>query len=211
MKNPKPFIYLLASMYLAGIIGLVNPESRELFQFLTPFHLLTSFVLLIYFQKEKNKEFWSFMAFCTLFGYLIEVAGVKTGLIFGEYKYLTTLGIKVFDVPPMIGINWFIMVFSMGIVVDLILKEKFNIFIKSLIGSSAMTLFDYIAEPVAISQNMWSWKNEIPPDQNYIAWFLVSFVLLFIFNKSNFNKKNILASYILVFQLFFFCILRLFS
>ena len=157
---------------------------------------------MIFFQKNKNLSFWLFLAISALAGYLIEVLGVKTGLIFGEYKYLTTLGPKIFEVPPIIGLNWFLMIYCTGSFV--LSFNTRNIFLKSLIGAVLMTAFDFFAEPVAIDQKMWSWTNNNPPIQNYVAWFAISFVLLIYFNKTSFEKKNKLSTAVFWFQWLFF-------
>ncbi|MBP8155481.1 MAG: carotenoid biosynthesis protein, partial [Leadbetterella sp.] len=133
---------------------------------------------------------------------------VKTQMIFGAYAYQTTLGLKILGVPPMIGINWFLMVFCAGILIEKITKKRLNIFQKTILGAILLTLFDYIAEPVAISQNMWTWTYGTPPLQNYIAWFIVAFALLFAFFKLKFTKNNPLGVALFIFQLLFFAVLR---
>jgi putative membrane protein len=40
--------------------------------------------------------------------------GVHTGILFGNYKYGNALGLKLNDVPILIGINWFIVVYACG-------------------------------------------------------------------------------------------------
>ena len=208
IKNTRAIIYLQASMYLAGIIGLSFSSTQAFFQFLTPFHLFSSFVFLILAQEKINFAFWQFVFFSITLGYSIEVLGVKTQMIFGAYQYQTTLGFKVLDVPPMIGVNWFLMVFCAGVLINQIFKANDNIILKSAIGASILTLFDYIAEPVAIDQKMWTWTFGIPPLQNYIAWFMVAFVLLVAFFKLKFTKNNPLGIPLFIFQLLFFAVLR---
>jgi bisanhydrobacterioruberin hydratase len=208
IKNTRAVIYLQASMYLAGIIGLSIPASRSFFQFLTPFHLLSSFAFLILTQEKRNVPFWQFVVLATSVGYFIEVLGVKTQMIFGAYEYQTTLGLKIMQVPPMIGINWFLMVFCMGVLIEQIFNQNKNIIFKTAFGAALLTIFDYIAEPVAIAQNMWTWTCGVPPLQNYIAWYMVAFVLLFAFFKLKFTKDNPLAVALFIFQLLFFGVLR---
>lgn len=208
IKNTRAIVYLQASMYLAGIIGLSFSSTRAIFQFLTPFHLLSSFLFLILGQDKRNLSFWQFVFFSIAVGYFIEVLGVKTQMIFGAYEYQTTLGFKVLDVPPMIGINWFLMVFCVGILTEKLFNQNKNILLKTTCGALLLTVFDYIAEPVAIDQNMWSWKYGTPPLQNYIAWFIVAFVLLFVFFKLKFKKNNALGIPLFIFQLLFFAVLR---
>jgi putative membrane protein len=208
IKNTRVIIYLQASMYLAGIIGLSFSSTQTFFQYLTPFHLLSSFVFLILSQENRNTSFWKFVILAISVGYLIEVLGVKTQMIFGAYAYQTTLGLKILGVPPMIGINWFLMVFCAGILVEKITKKSSNIFQKTTLGAILLTIFDFIAEPVAISQNMWTWTYGTPPLQNYIAWFIVAFVLLFAFFKLKLRKNNPLGVALFFFQLLFFAVLR---
>ena len=202
-KNPKPYIYLLASMYVAGLIGLNQNASAELFKTLTPFNLLTSLAILLYFHAEWNKASIYLCSSVFLLGYFVEVLGVNTGLIFGEYQYDTTLGFKLWGVPPLIGVNWLLLVYAVGVVSEQFLK---NLGMKILLGAAFLTLFDYLVEPVAIRLEMWSWKNGLPPIQNYIAWFVVSVLLLSLFHGSKFLKQNPIAIWILGFQTLFFLI-----
>lgn len=209
IKNTKPIIYLQASMYLAGIIGLSIPVTRTFFQFLTPFHLMSSFVFLVLTQTETNKNFWTFTILACLGGYFIEVLGIETQMIFGKYQYQTTLGPKLLNTPPMIGINWFLMVYSAGMLIEILFKDRFSILQKTTLAATLLIIFDYIAEPVAINLKMWYWISETPPLQNYISWFIVAFVLLFAFFKLKFQKNNPLGVALFFFQLFFFAILRI--
>jgi putative membrane protein len=55
----------------------------------------------------------------------LEVVGVKTGLIFGEYKYGSTLGIKLFEVPLIIGFNWVFVILGSISISRLITKMFF--------------------------------------------------------------------------------------
>ena len=42
--------------------------------------------------------------------FLLEVAGVATGAVFGSYRYTPALGALVWGVPPVIGWNWVLVV-----------------------------------------------------------------------------------------------------
>ena len=162
-RNPKPYQYLLTAMYVAGIIGLNIPQTTELFKFLTPFNLLASLGILLYFHREWSRSFMIFCLICFLTGYFVEVVGVKTGMIFGEYQYDTTLGFKILNVPPMIGVNWLVLIYCVG---SSFCRSSQPIYTKVIYGALLMTMFDFLAEPVAIRLEMWSWKELIPPIQN---------------------------------------------
>lgn len=195
---------LITAMYIAGIIGLTLPSTTDLFKTLTPFNLLFSGILLIYFQEHKNKSFYIYFAFCILLGYFVEVLGVNTGLIFGKYEYTRTLGFEIWNVPPVIGINWFVLSYCFGYFFLVNSKTKPNPYFFALLSAIAMTCFDYIIEPVAIQLDMWKWALGNPPLSNYIGWFLVSFIMQLAFVKLNFEKKNKIALWLLCLQVLFF-------
>lgn len=208
-SKAKSFIYLSIAMYLAGLIGLNIEATKELFRFLTPFHLLSSAAILIYFESNRSKPFWMYLAISYLIGFFIEVAGVNTGLIFGEYAYGKTLGLKIWNTPLMIGVNWFVL--SFVIAKSLSLWSKKAVFLKntwifSAAGGALMTLLDFFAEPPAIYHDMWSWTSNLPPFQNYFSWFLVSAFLMFIYQKLRIEEFNPLALPILILQFFFFLV-----
>lgn len=190
-------------MYIAGCIGLALNQTQDLFKSLTPFNLLCSFIVLVVFQEKKENSFWGFLMIGFVISYLSEIIGINTGLLFGDYQYEKTLGFKIWGTPPLIGINWLILILSLG---SLISKLKYSIFLKALISALILAIFDIIIEPVAIHLEMWSWQNGMPDFKNYLDWFLISFIIFFIYFKLNFDKKNPIALTIFSLQLVFFLI-----
>lgn len=207
MLKPKPTIYLLLSMYVAGVIGLNLEATTGLFKFLTPFNLLFSAFVLLYFHVEKNKAFAFFTISTLMIGYWIEVLGVNTGLIFGKYQYITTLGIEVFNVPLMIGVNWLIVAYCSGYILNKLAVPKI---VKVALAAALMTAFDYLVEPIAIRLDMWNWFGEIPPLSNYLGWFFTSFVIQLIYFYAPFKKENPVAIWLFALQTLFFGIQWLF-
>lgn len=207
MLKPKPTLYLLLSMYIAGIIGLNLEISADLFKFLTPFNLLFSGFVLISFHVDKNKAFAFFTVSTLMIGYWIEVIGVNTGLIFGNYQYITTLGFEVFNVPLMIGVNWLIVAYCSGHILNKVAVPKI---LKAAFASALMTAFDYLVEPIAIRLDMWNWFGEIPPLSNYIGWFCTSFIIQLIYFYAPFKKENPVAIWLFALQTLFFGIQWLF-
>lgn len=197
---------ILVVIHLMGIMG-IRSAYKDLFLLLTPFNLLISAFLLYLNHPSDNKQFYVFCSTVFSAGFLIEVLGVNTGLIFGNYSYGKTLGIKLFDVPLIIGINWLILVYSVGIISD---KLNSSAILKSIVGASMLVTLDFFIEKVAVKYDFWNWNLVSVPLQNYIAWFIVSFLLLLIFNKSNFLKDNKIALPLFMIQLVFFVSLALF-
>jgi len=193
--------------HLVGVAGFSSPY-RDYFIMITPLHLLISTGLLIANQVERNKNFYTAAIIAYLVGFWIEVAGINTGLIFGDYAYDTALGYKVFDTPLMIGVNWMMLIISIGAVFS---RLNANWFVKSIVSAIAMTALDYLIEPVAIVYDFWHWNSDSVPFQNYLAWLITSFVLFAVYYRLRFDKDNPLAIVILGMQIAFFGLLNLFS
>jgi bisanhydrobacterioruberin hydratase len=193
--------------HLVGVAGFLSPY-RDYFIMITPLHLLISTGLLIANQLDRNKNFYTAAIVAYLVGFWIEVAGINTGLIFGDYAYDTALGYKVFDTPLMIGVNWMMLIISIGAVFS---RLNTNWFVKSIVSAIAMTALDYLIEPVAIVYDFWHWNSDSVPFQNYLAWLITSFVLFAIYYRLRFDKDNPLGVVILAMQIAFFGLLNLFG
>lgn len=188
-------------MYAAGVIGLNINATTEIFKLLTPYNLLFSAFVLLYFHVEKNKDFLYFVVATLLIGYWIEVLGVNTGLIFGMYEYVSTLGVEVLNVPLLIGVNWLIISYCSGHLVNKLALPKFT---KAFLAALLMTAFDYLAEPVAIRLDMWNWFGAEPPISNYVGWIITSLVIQIIYFFAPFKKENPIAVWLFALQTLFF-------
>ena len=198
----------LVITHAAGVIGLSVPSVSDWFRWATPFQLLLTAGLLLYFHRGWQSPFKWWTGITVVFGYLIEVIGVKTSLIFGDYQYGATLGFKLWEVPPVIGINWFIMAYVSGMVASqLPLKRFFQIIMAALL----MVGSDFLIEPVAIRHDFWYWSTATVPVQNYLGWLIAALLLQSLFFLFPFRKENALAQYVLVIQLAFFMALQVFD
>ncbi len=204
---------LLAMMHFAGLLGLNWQYTRPYFEALIAFNLLANMAVLLYFHYHKSlvweQSFYIFLLISFFTGFFIEVLGVHTKIIFGEYWYIKNMGFTLFDVPLLIGINWCMLVYCVGVFSHFLSKKiphifPENTFLKSFLGASLMTFLDYWIEPFAIYFNMWAWKDGVVPLQNYIGWFFTAYFLMFIFHFLPFNKKNPVAIWLLIFQFLFF-------
>lgn len=204
----KGLLGLMAATYLAGMIGLQLSFTRPYFLALTPFNLLLSAAILFSFHRDRNRAFLLFCLISFLTGFFIEVAGVASGLIFGEYSYGSTLGVKWLEVPLIIGINWLMLIYSTGIICA---GLKTHPALKAAAASLLMVLLDVFIEPVAIAYDFWSWESLPVPVQNYVAWYIISFFLHLLFFFLPFRKENPAAKFLYLFQLVFFLILCLFT
>lgn len=207
-----------------GIIGILF-WNKDLFIQATPLNLLLMFALLLWTQEKMNKSFLFFVGIAIVIGFITEVVGVKTGLLFGNYSYGKALGIKFLQVPLIIGINWFIIVYCSGISIHTMLNKlvkgvsaqnqqlsaSLKVFSVIIDGAILATLFDWLIEPIAIKLGFWHWNDGgTIPLYNYFCWFIISALLLTIFHFFNFSKQNKFAINLLLIQVMFFLLLRTF-
>jgi len=197
---------LLMLFYLVGFIGFNIPQTSRQFYMLTPVTLILSLILLFYFHTPVNIKFILIALFIAFAGFFIEVVGVHSGLLFGAYVYGDTLGIKVFDTPLMIGLNWLMLAYCTYVFSQ---RLGANMWLRSLLGAFLMTVYDIVLEPVAIHSGMWTWENGDVPLQNYMAWFVFSFLFHIILNLFKVRIENKIASPLFKIQFVFFLILTL--
>lgn len=195
---------LLSIIYFVGIIGIaLYPEK---FISLTPYNLAITCVLLLIYYPYKEKDFIRYVIFLFAAGFAVEMIGVQTGKIFGSYYYGYALGFKLKHVPIIIGLNWVMLTLSTQSIAQ---KFSNNLFVTSALGAALMVLLDVFIEQVAPKYHFWHWQNDVIPLQNYLAWFIISFLFHGLGSVMKFNKENKMAVFIYGIQLFFFFILNL--
>lgn len=207
-KQPKYAILVLTILYIVGVFGILIP-IHEQFILLTPLNLLTSLGLVLIFHKNWTTSMTIFVAIAFSIGFGIEILGVQTGLVFGEYSYGKVLGPKLLGTPFMIGVNWIMLTYCSAITIQTVLPKLSKV-IKAIIGAATLVLLDFLIEPIAIQYDFWSWGGVDIPIQNYIAWFIISFGLSFIFYQIVGGQSNKVAIALLILQFAFFGILNIF-
>jgi len=194
----------LVIFYSVGVAGMIIPQTRELFKALVPLNLLMNVALLLIYHGRLDLRFaWKALVIYSA-GYLVELAGVNTGLIFGSYAYGQTLGVKIFHTPLMIGINWLMLVYA-----SLVISSRFidNRYFRVLVAAVLMVVYDFALEPAAIDLDMWDWGGAVPM-QNYLAWLVISLVLVWFADRTGLvNRKNKIAAPLFFVQLGFFILL----
>ena len=204
-----------------GFVGMFF--NKDFFVATTPINLLLMAGLLFYTQEKINIGFLFFVALCFTVGIAVEIIGTSTGYLFGEYTYGKTLGVAIKNVPLIIGVNWFIIMYCCGVTVHTILEKLSSkletmtgapspaLKILSIISDGAMlaVVFDWIMEPAAIKLGYWAWlgDGEIPA-YNYMCWFMISSLLILAFGLLKFSKQNIFAVNLLMIMMMFFMLIR---
>jgi bisanhydrobacterioruberin hydratase len=198
-------LFLLVVIYLVGIVSVLVGKGDPLMQ-LTVYNLLFAAALLLINAQKPDKAYWIWFGICALAGFGIEVVGVQTGAIFGEYTYGPILGIAFGGVPLIIGLNWSLLVFASAALVS---PMKVHILAKAALAATIMVAYDVFLEPVAIRFAFWDWAGGPVPMQNYFAWWVIAFLMLLgVFGYVK-NLRNRTAIYILGIQTLFFIIIIL--
>lgn len=205
LKIKKVAVAVIVIFHLVGLVGFLIPALQPYFMKMVPFHLLLMFAIIIYTYVGDVKRLLLFVSGVFLCGWLVEVLGVHTGKIFGSYYYGNTLGYKIAAVPLLMGVNWVILIFSIG---QMVKSFKIrNSILASLIGALMLITFDFFMEPVAMKFDYWQWDWHQIPLQNYIAWFIVSIILLKFYYALGLKQQKYIGAAMFTAQLVFFVVL----
>jgi len=223
MLYQKPFIplFLAILFHFTGVIGILFTPYKDWFISNTPLNLILMSVLLAASQERLEKGFIGFFVLAFATGMITEMIGVNTGILFGDYAYGTVMGPKMFGVPFLIGMNWFVIVFCCGSLMQQLNKTmllkyeapipraiiKWSVVID---GAVLATFFDWLMEPVAVKLGFWTWNGNTIPMLNYACWFVISAVLLAIQQQMKIKAQNHFAIHLLIIQALFFLSLRIF-
>jgi putative membrane protein len=202
-KSKKAGIAILIAFHVVGALGFLSPLS-EWFVYLTPINLIVTAGMLWIDTKPGGKNAFLIIFIIWLLGYGVEIIGVKTGFPFGDYFYSEVLGWNFFEVPPLIGINWLIIIWGGHSLARTFMIPKY---FRWLFTGLLAVGIDFVIEPVAIKYELWYWASEVPPFQNYLSWFVISAVMGVIFEKYPLVQKPRLGATAFVCQLIFFGLL----
>jgi uncharacterized membrane protein len=199
----------LVIFYIIALAGFLIPFTFDFFLVLAKWALLLNLFLILWFHGG-GFDYKTIITFIVIFilGYIIETASVNTGLIFGNYRYGNALGPKLFKTPLLIGFNWFMLSYCFASVAE---SFRMTVLLKIITCSAGMLVYDIIMEQSASLLDMWYWKNDSIPAQNYITWFLVALVIQTLLAVFRIKFKNPVAKTILLCQFAFFLLLVIFK
>jgi len=159
-------------------------------------------------HKKWNIKTIVVLASIFILSILIEIVGVATGKPFGVYEYGKGLGVKIADVPIVIGLNWVFLVYaSNGIIAKYTSKNSLIILGAALL----MILYDILLEKVAPLMHMWQFSKNDPPINNYVSWFLLALCFNWAIQYFKVNTRNRPARWLFFIQLIFFAIIVVYN
>ncbi|MEX2369383.1 MAG: carotenoid biosynthesis protein [Bacteroidales bacterium] len=194
----------LVIFYSVGVAGMIIPQTRELFKAMVPLNLLLNVLLLLIYHGRLDLRFaWKVLLIYSA-GFVVEIAGVNTGLVFGSYTYGPTLGPTLFHTPLIIGVNWLMLVYSSLVITSRFIEQRY---FRVIVAAVLMVVYDFALEPAAIELDMWDWGGAVSM-QNYIAWLMISLVLVWFADRNEMvNRQNKIAAPLFFVQLGFFILL----
>lgn len=198
----------LALLFNIGGIAAFALWGKSLLSALSAVNLLVMAILVMINHEPISRKAIMVFLSVILIGFSAEVLGVNTGVVFGNYAYSEVLGFSLLGVPLIIGVNWAMVVLGTYALSQLIVSSRFwpahfnRPLVSITLAAGLATLFDYLLEPVAIHLNFWQWEGGNIPLLNYISWFFVSFIALFLLNKTK-TEENKMAAIVLLAQTIF--------
>lgn len=104
----------------------------------------------------------------------IETLGARTGFPFGFYHYTDRFGPLLGMVPATIPLAWHVVVTNALFIVRAVTPYRSRLAEAALAGLLC-TLYDFVLEPFATTvKRYWVWQGGVIPLQNYVAWFVLS-------------------------------------
>ncbi|MDD4618937.1 MAG: carotenoid biosynthesis protein [Bacteroidales bacterium] len=200
---PKTF----AIFYSVGLLLFAIPLTRPLFLFILPLSLLFVFAAVLYHHKRWDAKFIYFGISVATLSFLIEMAGVKTGLVFGIYSYKGSLGAELLETPLMIGLNWFMLTYCSAAIMTYVAKRSAGFMgsaLKATGGALLMLGYDFVAELVAPVMNMWEFQDMRPPAENYVMWFALALTFHITLNALGIQARGKPAMALFLLQMVFF-------
>ena len=150
--------------------------------------------------KKSIKISWPIPAVFFI-GFMAEWLGVKFGFLFGDYSYGANLGMKLDDVPIIMGINWVILSLASRGIIQRFFKVPV---MKILVSSVLMVSLDILIEPLAPQLDYWSFDTMVAPLSNYIGWLIYSILIHSLLELVQFKGHFKMSLHILIIQFLFF-------
>ena len=140
-----------------------------------------------------------FFALTVVISYIMEEVGVRTGLVFGPYHYSDMLGSKFGNVPLLIPLGWFMMIYPSWVVGNALLsgvdlRRPVGAVVLALVAALAMTGWDMVMDPPMVAHGNWIWEQGGPyfgvPLHNYFGWVLTTFLVYLAFAATDWSKSD---------------------
>ena len=188
-------LLLYALVFVHGFIHLSPAAGGERLPFQDLVPIFAVFSLLHAMFMLGWRRAMAFFAVSSLLSLGAELAGVRTGLVFGKYCYTDALGPKFLgDVPYVIPLAWFMMIYPAYVIASLALDGQptmkggrfGRLCYFALVAGLIMTAWDLTLDPYMVDvPKAWVWEDKGPyfgiPFHNYVGWVATTFLVFLIY------------------------------
>ncbi len=182
-----PWILALLTVLAQIAWPLTSGDTRD---------LLTALTVVLFFLASASHALltrgllWSLGWFVISagIGLAVEVLGTRTDLPFGSYDYADRLGPMVFGVPAVIPLAWAMMSYPALLAARRLTTGPL---LTPVVGAVALASWDLFLDPQMVGEGHWTWSQQGPylpgidavPAQNFVAWLLVSLVMMLLLDR----------------------------
>ena len=192
-------IVLLAIFAYDGVLRLLLIGLVRLPKLPAELTVLTSFLALFSLAHAwysiGGRLTLAFFGLSAAVSWIYEQVGVATGLVFGAYHYTDYLGGKLGDVPLLIPLAWFMMIYPSYVIANLALGGRATgtppgagrLLALAATSAAVMTVWDLVIDPILSGPQAkaWIWENGGQyfgiPIQNYFGWLLTTFTVYLLY------------------------------
>jgi putative membrane protein len=135
----------------------------------------------------------TFFALCTVVSGVLEQIAISSADV-GAYYYTDVLGPKIGDVPVIIPISWFMMIYPCYVISNLLVDGRpvttargwLRLLWLSMVAAVVETAWDLSLDPFMTGKmKAWVWKDGGPyfgiPFQNYFGWVQVTLIVMVLY------------------------------
>jgi uncharacterized membrane protein len=176
-------VYLNVALMLRGQVWL--PAPADSIRSITAATMV--FSLLHGWRWLGGRATLFFFLLSTVVSWTFEQVGVKTGLVYGRYHYTDFLGPKLGDVPVIIPIAWFAMIYPSYVIACWLIdgagrppatEAGARFLWRAWVAGMVMTAWDVVLDPTYVQAGAWVWHDGGPyfgvPRQNFFGWMLTT-------------------------------------
>lgn len=192
--------------YSVGLALYFTPPTHDLFIQITPYTLVLVSAAIFSHHKEWNVKTIGVLGGIFILSIIIEIIGVATGKLFGVYEYGKGLGVKIADVPIVIGLNWVFLVYASNSIISKYTSKNIPVIVGA---ASLMVLYDILLEKVAPLMDMWLFFKNDAPVSNFVVWFLMALFFNWAIQQFKINTLNKPARWLFFIQVGFFIVIAI--
>jgi putative membrane protein len=145
---------------------------------------------------------FTYLGVALLFGFLIELIGLKTGWPFGTYEYDPSLGPQLFDVPLVVPFAWAMIAHPILCAARRLAGNWVFLY-----GGFGLMAYDLFLDPQMVTAGRWTWEvtgSHVPftpevPLSNAFGWLLSGMALIAILHLAlPRDRRKVSASFITI-------------